>query len=69
MTTSNIPNSTKDHTINGLLHRTTVDTDSEDELAAPKSWTVEFEGCVKTAEAMVKDMDIVDLWGVNDYPF
>jgi hypothetical protein len=55
--------------MNGLLYRTTADTDSEDDLAAPESWMVEFEHYIRTAEAVAKDVDIVDWWGVSDYPF
>ena len=49
--------------------RNTVDSDSEDEnlLAAPQSWTVEFERYIQTAEAVAKDVDIVDWWGVSDH--
>lgn len=69
LSTSNIPSSRNNHTTNGLLHRnaTASDSDSDnDSPAAPESWTVEFDRYIKTAEAVTKDVDIVNWWGVSN---
>jgi hypothetical protein len=55
---------------NGLLHRNSMDTDSDsdDNLStAVESWTVEFDRYIKTVEAVGKDVDIVDWWGVSGF--
>lgn len=53
----------------GLLRRNIAETDSENEdsdtsdVADP--WSTEFDRYINTAEAVEKDIDIVDWWGVR----